>query len=725
MKRRRHGLDFSTAIAHKDLVTGREQLLIEHLHNVAELASVFASHFGCSRSGYTAGLYHDLGKCSEGFARRLSGGPIVDHATMGAYVLICKKHYLEAIAVASHHTGLQDMGCGDKYESYTFSSRLKNFDAKQEAMQQAEELGQIPSYGESSLNLEIRTTNSIRWFIAEHFLFSCLVDADYTDTGKFFGTYSDLPSTDFATLCRKILDKADKYLSSESSRMSPINSIRNTMLHECLNKAVCEQGLYTLTMPTGSGKTFSSLAFAAKHALLHRNIRRIIYVIPYLSIIEQNAAVIREIVGYENVLEHHSVSPIFAEEAVSEEITKLQLASENWNIPVVITTNEQFFESLFSAKCRKCRKIHNISDSVIIFDEAQMLPLKYLELFMAAIDELSVSGRYGITALFCTATQPSLGRFLPHGEPREIISATLSGNQLFRRNHVVDICNDSCFEKVCEMAASCYQALVIVNRKKDAKEIYVNLPAEGRFYLTTNLTPNSRRKILNEISSRLESGRICRVVSTSLIEAGVDVDFPVVFREINGLDSIVQAAGRCNRNGKNSANESIVYVFDLGNMPNYADYSRKKYAYLKTASTYEDILSPDAIKDYYRQYYPLSSTDDGMDLFAYRNDRIPFAEIGSSIKIIEEDDAGIFIRQNDVAEDIYQEILKNGISRKLVRLAAEYTVRCPRQVVNSLISQGYIEKIADNFTVLANHAMYNEDTGYDYSSFIDSEALFF
>ena len=721
-------MDISTAIAHKDMETGREQLLIEHLHNVAELASVFASHFGCGMSGYTAGLYHDLGKCSESFAERLSGGPIVDHVTMGAYVLICQKQYLEAIAVASHHTGLQDMGYGEKYESCTFSSRLKNFEKKQEAIQQAGKLGQITSDKGSSLNILIKTVSPIEWFIAEHFLFSCLVDADYTDTGKFFGTYPGIPAVDFATLCRKILARADKYLNSESigsGSIGQINSLRNTMLRESLSKAVCEQGLYTLTMPTGCGKTFSSLAFSAKHALIHRNIRRIIYVIPYLSIIEQNAEVIRGIVGSENVLEHHSASPIFTEEAVSEEISKLQLASENWDIPVVITTNEQFFESLFSAKCQKCRKIHNISDSVIIFDEAQMLPLKYLKLFMAAIDELTVSGRYGITALFCTATQPSLGRFLPHGEPREIIPLTLSENPLFRRNHVKDICDDSCFEKICEMAASYYQSLIIVNRKKDAKIIYENLPTEGRFYLTTNLTPNSRRKIIDKIRNRLESGHICHVVSTSLIEAGVDVDFPVVFREINGLDSIVQAAGRCNRNGNNPASESIVYVFDLGNMPNFADYSRKKYAYLKTASTYEDILSPSAIREYYSLYYPLSSTDDGMDLFAHRNDRIPFAEIGSSIKIIDEDDAGIFIRQNKEAEDIYREILKNGINRRLLRQATEYTVRCPRYVVNSLICQGYVEKIADNFTVLAYQAMYNEDTGYDYSSYNDSEALFF
>lgn len=718
-------MDISTALAHKDPETGREQLLLQHLHNVAELTSAYASHFGCSKSGYTVGLYHDLGKCSEGFAKRLLGGPIVDHATMGAYALICKKQYLEAIAVASHHTGLQNMGFGDKYEAKTFSSRLKNFEGKKEAIKNSEELESVSSDGELSMNHAMDTTSSFAWFLAEHFLFSSLVDADYTDTGRFYGTYPNLASSDFVSLCKLILERADKYLLSESCESSHINNLRNAMLRECLRKSECVQGLYTLTMPTGSGKTFSSLAFAARHALLHRNIRRIIYVIPYLSIIEQNAEVIRKIVGNENVLEHHSVSPIFVDEVETEEISRLQFASENWDIPIVVTTNEQFFETLFSAKSRKCRKIHNISDSVIIFDETQMLPLKYLKLFMTVIEELVASGRYGVTALFCTATQPSLGRFLSHGEPKEIIDSTLSGSPVFRRNHVEDICKESSFERICDMVSSYSQALVIVNRKRDAKEIYENLPEEGRFYLTTNLTPNSRRRIIKEIKSRLEDNLICRVVSTSLIEAGVDVDFPVVFRELNGLDSIVQAAGRCNRNGNKQEKESIVYVFDLGNMPNYADYSRKIYAYMETSKKYADILSPDAISEYYSLYYQLSSTDAGMDLFACRLDRLPFAEIGDSIKIIEEDDIGIFIRQNEEAEDIYQEISKNGINRRLLRRAAEYTVRCPRKVVSSLIKQGDVEMIAESFTVLTSQTQYNENTGYDYSSFNESEALFF
>ena len=727
--RKEDRMDISTALAHRDKDTGREQLLIDHLHSTAELAASFASHFGCADNAYAAGLYHDLGKCTEGFARRLEGGPPVDHATMGAYALLREKRFLEAIAVASHHTGLQDMGVGDKYEGSTFSSRIRNFAGLEELRKCEEQLDPLQPEPKDSINSDIRHIRSLEWFIAEHFLFSSLVDADYTDTGRFEGMLPGESSDyDFGAICRAILAKADGYLGSASGKDPAerrINELRNAMLKECLQKAERPQGIYALTMPTGSGKTFASLAFAARHALHNRNIRRIIYVIPYLSIIEQNADVIRSVVGSGNVLEHHSVSPVFTADAKTDEVTRLQLAAENWDIPVVVTTNEQFFESLFSSKARKCRKIHNISDSIIIFDEAQMLPLKYLKLFMAAVEELACSGRYGVTALFCTATQPSLGRFLRHGEPEEIVDPSLAEDPAFRRNRVMDICREKGLDGVCRLSASYDQALIIVNRKKDAATIYEQLPPEGRFYLTTNLTPHSRRRIIKAIRKRLEDGQACHVVSTSLIEAGVDVDFPVVFREKNGLDSIVQAGGRCNRNGRRSSEDSIVYVFDSGNMPNYADYSQKIYAYGETARAYDDIFSPEAVRKYYSLYYPLTSTDKGMRLLPARADRIPFEEISRSIRIIDEDDIGVFIRQDEEAERIYQEILDNGISIDIMRRAAEYTVRCPRYAAEELIRRGEITIIKDDFALQNNNIKYNEYTGLDYSNQGDSEALFF
>lgn len=707
-------MNFFSARAHVD-EEGRYQLLIDHLKNTAELAATFASHFNAYDNGYVAGLYHDIGKCTEAFGKRLEGGPMVDHSTAGAYFLCKKKRLLESIAVASHHTGLQDMGSGDKYEVGTFSARIRNYKNENEIADFLEWLDGFAPEGDLLNNYEYE---ALQFFITEHFLFSSLVDADYTDTGRFLGSIPDKMFYDFNLVCKRILDKADMYLNAKSDKC--INILRNKMLQKCLDKASSKQGLYSLTMPTGSGKTFSSLAFAAKHASFHSNIRRIIYVIPYLSIIEQNAAVIRDIVGAENVLEHHSVSPVFSDgESIGN--TTLQLAAENWDIPIVVTTNEQFFESMFSAKPSRCRKIHNIADSIIIFDEAQMLPLKYLQLFSALLEELVYNDRYGITAVLCTATQPSLDVFMKHEAPIEIVDETLSCDPVFKRNHVKDI-RDKKFSDVCDMASSYQQALVIVNRKKDARTVYDAFPSEGRYYLTTNLTPHSRRRILAEIKNRLSLGLICHVVSTSLIEAGVDVDFPIVFREKSGLDSVIQAAGRCNREGRYSALQSIVYVFNSGNTPNYADYSRKVWACDSTFNSFSDVFSVEAVRRYYDLYYHLSQTQEAMELF---KTRLPFKKIGDEIRIIDKTDAGIFIRQNDDAEEIFESICKGGVTRNILRRATEYTVRCPKDVVQSLINSGEVTKITDDFTLLINNLNYNEDTGYDYCSLDGSDALFF
>ena len=696
----------------------RSQCLLDHLMNTAELASGFAAHFGYQDKAYVAGLYHDLGKCSESFLHRLEGGPRVDHSTAGALYMAMKGMLQTSLAIASHHAGLPDMGSGDKFECGTFWARLKNYALNDDIKEAGVELDEIAN---SIVFADVIEGEPLEGCITEHFLFSSLVDADHIDTGRFFGNESPSTYDKFPILCMRILDKAKRYLSC--SKDKPINSLRNAMLRECLEKACRPQGLYTLTMPTGSGKTFSSLAFAARHAQLHSNVRRIIYVIPYISIIEQNAAVIRDIVGKENVLESHSTAPVIQPDCNGESADTLTFAQENWDAPIVVTTNEQFFESLFSCKPGKCRKIHNISDSVIIFDEAQMLPLKFLELFTATIENLARSGRYGVTAILCTATQPSLDRFLKLGEPEEIVDSELSSNPVFRRVGIKGI-GDVGLERICDISTGLDQVLVIVNRKRDAQVIFDAWPDEGRFCLTTNLTPHSRRGKLAMIRDLLAKGRTCRVVSTSLIEAGVDVDFPVVFREKNGLDSIMQAAGRCNREGLLPGG-GTVYVFDSGNTPNYADFSRKVNALEEVLSKHEDLFSSSAIRAYYDSYYSLSETGKCMDMFKHRFEHLPFETISNAIKIIDENEAGIFICQNDDAIAILSAIRIAGLNRQLLRRSAEYTVRCPKHVIDMLIERGFVTMIDDGFLILNRESDYNADKGFDYFDIDKSEALFF
>ena len=705
-------IKFEDAKAHVDEESGRSQSLKEHLFNVAKLSSEYAAFFKCAVSGYYAGLYHDMGKWSEAFEKRLEGGNSVDHSSLGAYLMFCRKHLAEAIVIAAHHSGLLDMDFGRGSSSTsTFRSRMLKMKDSVDLTQYLDVIAE-PSMERSELTLSDRM-GSMEWFIAIHFLFSCLVDADYTDIARFFGTEKEFEALDFKVVCDRILERAERYLCSAGGNR--LNILRNRMLQECIDKGNLEQGIYTLTIPTGGGKTFSSLAFAASHARKHLNIRRIIYVIPYLSIIEQNAEVVREIVGNEYVLEHHSVSPVFTDESNSEESSRLILATENWDIPIIMTTNEQFFESLFSNRASKSRKIHNIADSIIIFDEAQMLPLKYLTLFFSAIRELVDNKRYGITAILCTATQPSLEKFIGR-KPVELIPSDLSSDEIFRRYHIENIGDIKDIHLFCESIAMERQVLVVVNLKASAKDIYENLPEEGRFYLTTNLTPFSRKRILSEIKKRLSEGKTCRVVSTSLIEAGVDVDFPVVYREINGLDSIIQSGGRCNREGKRTANDSTVYVFNLGRMKNIGDYARK-ISSLKTVARYNsDLLDAKTIQDYYETYYRDSYTDEGCELFLQNILALQFRTIGEKVRIIDNEEIGIFVPQNYEAERLLEEILTYGGSRRTFRKTMEYTVRCPVGIVEELIENGYVKKFGEIIFVLSEKWLYNESIGLNLSN---------
>ena len=701
------------AIAHKD-ESGKIQLLIDHLNNVASLAASYASEFGCATSGYRAGLFHDIGKCSEAFEKRLSGGPKVDHSSAGAYLMLTERRLAEAIVIAGHHSGLLDMGL-DKNSPGTFLARIYK-----EGLKNFEKLKKDLKYPEDPDDLSCFKDDSLEWFIKIHFLFSALIDADYTDTSRFFNDDIEFKEYDFHQVCEKIEERALLYLNAKSD--NPINDIRNSILKECLDKGKLDQGIYTLTIPTGGGKTFSSLAFAARHAKYHKNIRRIIYVIPYLSIIEQNAEVIRSIVGRENVLEHHSVSSIFTDE--SEENRRVLRASENWNIPIVVTTNEQFFESLFSEKTGKCRKIHNIANSVIIFDEAQMLPLKYLELFCALIECLSRNKNYGITSIFCTATQPSLSRFFKMQQIPELVSKEYSDDPIFRRCRVEVIGKIDEAEKLCNLVTESYsQALIIVNLKKEANEVFEYLPSESRFYLTTNITPFLRKQTLKKIKARLEEGKPCYVVSTSLIEAGVDIDFPVVYREVNGLDSIIQAGGRCNREGKRPVVDSILYIFDFNKMRNYGDFSRKKAAFIEVVNNNKDVFSSSAIESYYQYYYKDSQTGAGMSDFTSIS-YLAFHEIGEKIKIIDQDDIGIFIRENDDAEIIYNEIMRNGASLSLIRKASEYTIRCPKYIFDMMLKEDLVEVVEDSFFVLKDDTKYDRETGFIFDKNDNSQAIF-
>ncbi|MEW6202981.1 MAG: CRISPR-associated helicase Cas3', partial [bacterium] len=547
------------------------QRLDEHLRNVANLAKQFAESFGGGDWGYAAGLWHDIGKYSQEFQNMLIksadnntsvetkiGHP--DHSTAGAQEAnkLIPNGYgkLLSYAIAGHHSGLLDGKSNEACLNDRLKKHIPDYSACPWGILKFHSKIKSFPFVLTKGNNE-RVAFQLQFYI--RMLFSCLVDADFLDTEAFMNKDKSLLRSNYPELSEmknKLMEALDK-LSSEAPD-TLVNKYRKKILQQCISAADNSPGLFSLTVPTGGGKTLSSLAFAARHAIKY-GMKRIIYVIPYTSIIEQNADVFREIFGNDAVLEHHTNVEI------KEDDYKSQLAIENWDSPLIVTTNVQFFESLFHNRTSRCRKIHNIANSVVILDEAQMLPVPFLKPCMGVLRELTTS--YKTTIILCTATQPALSKneeFKSGLENvREIISNPVDLYNQFKRVQI------SCLSKnqgkttdaeLAKMILEHKQVLCVVNTRRHARELYEKMEdKEGLYHLSALMCPVHRSEIIQEIKLALKNNEKCRVVSTQLIEAGVDIDFPVVFRSFAGIDSIAQSAGRCNREGKLQAGK--VYIF--------------------------------------------------------------------------------------------------------------------------------------------------------------------
>lgn len=539
-------------LAHISKDKVREQSIKDHLRGTAELAGQFSDVFGCKEWGYGCGMVHDIGKYSDKFQLRLKGGSRTDHATAGARELYKRKNILASYCVAGHHSGLPDGGSdGDSAGEPTLKGRMKK---------ELEDYGafldevEIPEFTNPPLKPFGKFGFSASFFI--RMVFSCLVDADFLDTEGFMAV-EPVPrggSESMEVLNQRLNKHIAKWIDVKDR--GTVNGRRTEILKACMEKGSERRRMFQLTVPTGGGKTVSSLAFALNHARTH-GLSRIIYVIPYTSIIEQNASVLKKILGNGTVLEDHCNAVVEQE----EELRPSQLAAENWDRPVVITTNVQFFESLFSNKTSKCRKLHNIANSIIIFDEAQMLPVNYLKPCIRAITELV--GNYRCSAVMCTATQPSLTGFFPESmAPIEICPDREGQYEFFKRTEIQYGGNWS-EEELLDKLKNEQQALCILNNRLRAQRLYEALKGEGTYHLSTLMYPKHRKKLMKEIKMRLKNGEACRLVATSLVEAGVDFDFQTVYRELAGLDSVIQAAGRCNREGERKKEECHTITFTL------------------------------------------------------------------------------------------------------------------------------------------------------------------
>ncbi|MEN6441445.1 MAG: CRISPR-associated helicase Cas3' [Syntrophobacter sp.] len=704
---------------------GSWQLLSEHLENVAKLAGNFAEDFRAREWGQAVGLLHDRGKASRDFQERLQGSNRrVDHSTAGAQFADAAwkgMGRLIAACIAGHHGGLKDGASGG---GSSLAERLRKTVPRitnESELPAPSAPGTLPIKSEPGQ--KSRLAFQISFFT--RMIFSCLTDADFLDTESFMDRDKSSARRGYPELSQlqnRFSGRID--LIRKKSNQTPIDLQRNRILDACLASADQPSGLFSLTVPTGGGKTLSSLAFALKHALNH-GLTRIIYVIPFTSIIEQNADVFRQFVGHDSVLEHHSAfdtAKLAGEDPENSEILRrFELASENWDAPLVVTTSVQFFESLFSSKTSKCRKLHNIAKSVVILDEAQMLPVEYLRPCLEALRELAAN--YGTSIVLCTATQPALTRNDEFSDGLEGVKEIAPDpKQLYESFKRVKITYAGVLppDRLIDSLGAHSQVLCIVNTRKEAREVFEGLRSvEGTFHLSALMCPEHRSIRIAEIKERLRRGLPCRVVSTQLIEAGVDIDFPVVYRAIAGIDSIAQAAGRCNREGRLLWGKVVLFQFETG-MPSGPFRIPAEVAAETMRKHPDDPLCLDAVEDFFRNLYwrageQLDSEHILDDLQeGLRDCYFPFETVARKFRIIKKEGETLIVPFDEKARKAIDRLRYAEFPGKILRDLQRYTVQVYPHELTALETSGAIELIQGIYPVLnsfGHDRRYREDVG--------------
>lgn len=723
-----------------------------HLKGVSEQARKFAHPFGGGEWAELAGLWHDLGKYHPEFQKYLRNDPDahvrdgrtgrkrgVNHSLGGALWAMKRfghhdrRSRVLAYLIGCHHSGLTDWHGG-------LGNRL--CDENELALFEAMEAQAIPA---DILAAPLPRTNPPPGAGAEfgrslwiRMLFSCLVDADFLDTEAYLdGARSDNRGgyPDLAALREKLdasFKERDLRLKQEGKDSLPLNVQRADILAQCREKAKAAPGLFSLSVPTGGGKTLSSMAFALDHAIQYGK-DRVIYVIPYTSIIEQNAKVFKDVFGAENVIEHHSNF-----DHGENENARSRLACENWDAPVVVTTNVQFFESLFAARTGRVRKLHNIVNSVVVLDEAQLLPVEFLKPVLKAIEQLQTV--YKTTFVFCTATQPALGR---EENPalkgcgldniREIIRdpAALAKDLERVKIHIPDdLKTPQEWGDIAGDVAGHERVLCIVNRRDDARDLYRTLKdrgaEDGLYHLSALMCPAHRSAVIEKIRARLKENNATpvRVVSTQLIEAGVDIDFPVVYRAMAGLDSIAQAAGRCNREGRLGPDGGNVFIF-VPPKPVPAGLLRKaeeagQEALRSLPKSGKSLMTPDIFQKYFGRLYARVNSLDRDGILENLKDQgvleFSFLTAARDFKLIDEDTSAPVIawRECDDREvSAYLDMLRAGkIERWIFRKLQRFTVTIPKPWHARLLKDGDIEEIVPGLFIQKYLHLYNHKIGF-------------
>lgn len=734
------------------------QRLYEHLINTGDCATAFGQRFGIAEAARLAGLLHDLGKYTPEFTARLMGAQErVDHSTAGAAMVLQLAKTakaddrlvaeLIAYAIGGHHTGLPDK---QGNSSSTLSQRLRDYsgatlDPVWKSEITPDVTGLLPRMSwvqqnkddSEPLKAAARRKAAFQAAFLGRMIFSCLVDADFRNTEQFYarvvGRDVDRAWPALQAIMPRLRAAFDTHMAGMRNKETPVNRLRADILEHVRARAGEPPGLFTLTMPTGGGKTLASLAFALDHAKAHQH-ERIIYAIPFTAIIDQTAAIFRRVLGDDVALEHHSAideekydprnPPVGAE--------KLKLAMEDWAAPVVVTTNVQFFESLFANRTSRCRKLHNIAGSVIILDEAQTLPRPLLAPCVQALDELARN--YRCTIVLCTATQPALdARNFPPGHPAALTLADRElapdPARLAEQLDRVRLVHGGDMDDAALVAAlaNAEQGLVIVNSRKHALALYragQDAGLAGLVHLTTRQYAAHRREVLAEVRQRLGDGRPCRLIATSLVEAGVDLDFPQGWRAEAGLDQIAQAAGRINREGGRSRDESLLTIFRAPDNSPPPEIKGLSSDMVRVMGKHEKLLSPVAMEDYFGEVYWRFGLK-GLDAKAILDDfrigsgetNFSYRSVADKFRMIESGMVPVIIPRDDKARNALNKLSIDKIpSGVIARELQTHIVQVPPKARTRLIECGHVtfERPGlrrDQFAVLRTAGLYDPDVG--------------
>lgn len=703
---------------------GRTHLLGDHLRGTATRAERYASSFGADGWGRLAGLWHDLGKYSQEFQRyiRAAGGleahletkpGRVDHSTPGASW--ATKSFdlagrLLAYPIAGHHAGLPDW-VPDATGGAALQARLAD----------SEHLARLASSGipqellEEPIPRERPSGFDAAFWI--RMLFSCVVDADFLDTEAFFDPEKARLRGRNPSLGGLLpLFETAMAAKLKAASSTKVNRIRADILRQCTEAATRPQGTFSLTVPTGGGKTLSSMAFALRHAD-HHQLDRIIYVIPYTSITEQNADVFREIFG-EAVLEHHSNLDV--DDPVRDN-TRSRLACENWDASIVVTTSVQFFESLFASRTSRSRKLHNIARSVVVLDETQLLPPEHLNPILHVLHELRKN--YGVSILLSTATQPALApqpSFQFKGLPDvvEIVERPEELHEQLRRFSLElpsDLTTPTSWDDLAVALAKHERVLCVVNRRHDARDLWRLMPPET-IHLSRLMCGEHLSARIAEVRAALAARKPVRVVSTQLVEAGVDLDFPVVYRALAGLDSIAQAGGRCNREGLLDAGEVKIFVAPKaapGILRMGEDCGRQL---LREAVN--DHLAPERFTRYFSDlYWKLGPRLDGRgvlsDLAPDSRFRFSFRSAAGKVRLIDDAAHGAVVVPYRKGADLIRRLDRELPDRRLLRSLQRYTVNLPRRIHGALLNDKVIREVHPGIFVLEHPSFYDDSLGFE------------